>query len=182
MLESVDKTVFVTVGTTLFDPLIDAVTTKECLKVMAELGYKHVKIQYGKGSYKTPEDTFGMSLEAYKYKPSLLPDIQSASLMISHAGAGSIMEGLEHNKKLLVVINPSLMDNHQSELAEALGSRDYLWHLESPDKLPHDEYQIIRQINALSQEKVKIWPEGESWAFPNFLDSFMGYEEPEKAD
>ena len=60
------------------------------------------------------------------YIPSLMSDIQSATLMISHAGAGSIMEGLEQHKKMLVVINPTLMKNHQSELAGALSSRGYL--------------------------------------------------------
>ena len=43
--------------------------------------------------------------------------MRNASLIISHAGAGSIMEGLSLNKLMLVVINSSLMVNHQTELA-----------------------------------------------------------------
>ena len=41
-------------------------------------------------------------------------------MIISHAGAGSILEALEAQKLLLVVINDSLMDNHQMELASKM--------------------------------------------------------------
>ena len=46
--------------------------------------------------------------------------MKAASFIISHAGAGSIMEGLSLEKRMLVVINADLMDNHQFELAHAL--------------------------------------------------------------
>ena len=61
--------------------------------------------------------------------------MKDASLIISHAGAGSIMEGLALNKVMLVVINSSLMDNHQSELAYALSRRHHLLCVDSPQDL-----------------------------------------------
>jgi len=42
------------------------------------------------------------------------------------AGSGSIMESLRLHKKLVVVVNEDLMDNHQIELAQALSERQYL--------------------------------------------------------
>jgi len=115
------------------------------------------------------------------YRPSLMSDIQSTTLMISHAGAGSIMEGLEQHKKLLVVINPTLMNNHQSELAGALSSRGYLWHLDSPEKFSDNNYHIVRKIDALPKENIKMWPKGDEWAFPTFLDAFMGCKDTSKS-
>ena len=39
----------------------------------------------------------GMAVEVYAFKPSLAPDMQDAELIISHAGAGCIMESLRHD-------------------------------------------------------------------------------------
>ena len=46
--------------------------------------------------------------------------MKSATLLISHAGAGSVLEGLRLRARMLVVVNDALMDNHQQELAHAL--------------------------------------------------------------
>lgn len=43
-----------------------------------------------------------------------------------HTGSGSILDALRLNKLLIVVPNPTLLDNHQIELAEALEQRGYL--------------------------------------------------------
>jgi beta-1,4-N-acetylglucosaminyltransferase len=39
-------------------------------------------------------------------------------MVVSHAGAGSVMEALRLRKPLLVVTNDALMDAHQSELGK----------------------------------------------------------------
>ena len=47
-------------------------------------------------------------------------------MVVSHAGAGSIFESVRARRRLLVVVNPELMDNHQVELAEAMAERGHL--------------------------------------------------------
>ena len=52
--------------------------------------------------------------------------MRSASLIISHAGAGSILEGMRLGALMVVVVNDKLMHNHQQELAEALDGAGHL--------------------------------------------------------
>lgn len=59
------------------------------------------------------------------YLPNLAADIAKASLVISHAGAGSIFEALTYKVPLIVVPNPILMDNHQVELAKLMEDRNH---------------------------------------------------------
>jgi len=42
------------------------------------------------------------------------------------AGAGSVFESVRAGRRLLVVVNPGLMDNHQSELAAAMAAGGHL--------------------------------------------------------
>lgn len=66
-------------------------------------------------------------MEFFDYAPSLAPFLSAASLVISHAGAGSIFESLALGKPLIAVPNPLLMHNHQAELAEYLEARGHLF-------------------------------------------------------
>merc|ERR1719319_625352 len=59
--------------------------------------------------------------------------IAGAEMIISHAGAGSIIEGLSARKPLLVVINQTLMDNHQFEIAEEMAKRGHIQMSTTPE-------------------------------------------------
>lgn len=65
----------------------------------------------------------GLYVEYFQFVPSLGEHLAAAALVISHAGSGSIFESLRLRRPLVVVPNPLLMDNHQVELAEKVGSR-----------------------------------------------------------
>jgi len=49
-----------------------------------------------------------ISCEIYQYKDTLKDDMLHSSLVISHCGAGSILEVLELGKPLIVVVNDTL--------------------------------------------------------------------------
>ena len=128
--------VFVTVGTTLFDALIRAVDSAKCVSALALKGYTSLVLQIGKGSYKPYIDNGIMPTTCFEFSPSLGEYISRASLVISHAGSGSIFEALRAKKTLVVVVNDLLMDNHQKELANELSSRKYCV-ATTPEELLH---------------------------------------------
>eukprot|EP00386_Alphamonas_edax_P015594 GDKI01047578.1.p1 GENE.GDKI01047578.1~~GDKI01047578.1.p1 ORF type:complete len:128 (-),score=34.79 GDKI01047578.1:358-741(-) len=76
-----------------------------------------------------------LHLTSYRFKPTLDEDVCGADLIISHAGAGSILEALRKQKRLLVVVNTSLMDNHQQELACAMEREGYVLSAGGPERV-----------------------------------------------
>lgn len=124
--------IFVTVGTTRFDELVDTITTDEILTLLQRVQCRSLKIQYGAGK---PIDTeaiervrrqFAINIDCYDFKANILSDINASDLVVSHAGAGSCIEVLTCKKPLIVVVNERLMNNHQTELAQQLFIDGYL--------------------------------------------------------
>lgn len=139
-------TVFVTVGTTKFDALVQAVDSVAVADALVAKGYSKLVIQKGAGKYQVqtlvPQGSQyhqfdnGLQVQVFEFAPSLAKHMQAADLIISHAGSGSIFEALKLGKPLIAVPNAILMDNHQSELAEHLARLHYLI-AASPDTLAY---------------------------------------------
>ncbi|CAB3360696.1 Hypothetical predicted protein [Cloeon dipterum] len=126
-MAGVNKTVFVTVGSTKFDKFTEVLVTPGVLKVLKSRGYTRLKIQYGNGSFIPPDCSLeGVQISSYRFKESLQQDMSSADLILSHAGAGTCLEALGLGKKLVVVVNEDLHDNHQVELAQKFAELGYL--------------------------------------------------------
>ena len=119
---------FVTVGTTSFDKLITILNDESIRRTLVNrFDVKTLIIQYGRGTViPAPSVTDGLKVLSFNFKPTLKEEMESADLIISHAGAGSIMEALRLRKPLIVVVNDDLMDNHQIELASAMERGKYL--------------------------------------------------------
>ena len=103
----------------------------EFARVALKKGYRRLVVQRGNGDYEPhnlqgPVAANGLSVEFFDYAPSLRKYMESASLIISHAGSGSIFESLSLSKPLIVVPNSLLMDNHQEELGQHLESLGHL--------------------------------------------------------
>ncbi|KAH7914965.1 glycosyl transferase [Hygrophoropsis aurantiaca] len=123
--------VFVTVGSTKFDALAQAVLSESVLKSLHDKGYKYLVLQRGNSDVGISEETLslrreGVDIEAWKYKASIQTDIERADLVISHSGSGTVLDVLRLGKPLIVVPNPTLLDNHQEELASELENLGYL--------------------------------------------------------
>jgi beta-1,4-N-acetylglucosaminyltransferase len=84
---------FVTVGSTHFDGLVEAVLRDETLEQLYAKGYRQLVIQAGEtrlgilppGS-SSRNWTNLLEISIWKFKPSLLQDFNEAELVISHAG------------------------------------------------------------------------------------------------
>ncbi|CAK9302015.1 unnamed protein product [Gordionus sp. m RMFG-2023] len=123
-------------------------------------------IQLGRGVYYPQSNILeGFFIQWYHYKNSIESDIKQASLVISHAGAGSIIEILEANKNLIVVLNENLMDNHQSELAEQLFNEKFLFYTTCHNLHP--------DIQKMDFEKLLPYKCGDSNLFSNFISEYF---------
>ncbi|WFD45370.1 N-acetylglucosaminyldiphosphodolichol N-acetylglucosaminyltransferase [Malassezia psittaci] len=139
--------ILVTVGTTQFDALVKAVVSREFLDVIAgESSWEPpIRLIVQHGSSAVPgldahhpavfqHETF----ESFQYetvevllKPyinNLVSWIDRAELVVTHAGAGTLLEALRSQKhpRIMAVPNSDLMDDHQRELAEILYEENYV--------------------------------------------------------
>ncbi|KAF8481520.1 glycosyltransferase family 1 protein [Gautieria morchelliformis] len=163
--------VFVTVGaTTPFDLLVEAVLSDSVRLALLEKGYDQLVVQVGPSErfHKLHEKRGDLTIQLWKLKPSLKNDLEVSDLVISHAGSGSILDALRLHKPLIAVPNPTLLHNHQRELAESLEQRGYLATSSVSD--------LACTISKFNPEKVLRFPEFDGSKFRLLLDEEMGFE------
>ncbi|KAG5498564.1 hypothetical protein JKF63_02850 [Porcisia hertigi] len=140
----------VTVGSTTFPLLVRAaVQPGVCAVLHRHFGIQRLYVQHGTAEVAAPAEATllpisptasadasnptrqwncgGLTVEAFPYRPHLDSVIRGATLVIAHAGAGTILEGLQAQRPLVVVPNRELMSDHQLELAECLAAGGFLF-------------------------------------------------------
>eukprot|EP01099_Mayorella_cantabrigiensis_P005196 TRINITY_DN406_c0_g2_i1.p1 TRINITY_DN406_c0_g2~~TRINITY_DN406_c0_g2_i1.p1 ORF type:complete len:221 (-),score=65.70 TRINITY_DN406_c0_g2_i1:147-809(-) len=125
------------------------------------------RIKFSAPKEKTTLPSFHCS--CYAFKPSLQPDLLAADLVISHAGAGSIIETLKFRprKNLVVVINDELMDNHQIELAQQMENKHHLF-CTTPE-------QLIQTLQKCRFDTLVEYQSSPTSRFASLLDQHMGF-------
>ena len=153
-----------TVGTTNFDSLIRHLDSPAnaplFLQLLSSLGFSHLTIQLGGTSTYTPTHlpsvaaslTPTFTVDLLHLTPSLSSLYLSSSLVLSHAGAGSIVESLRLRIPLIVVVNESLMDNHQLQLARALAMHRYLYMA--------TVHNVLAVLRGLDEDRLKVHEKG----------------------
>lgn len=114
--------IFVTVGTTVFDSMIEAAD-----KCAAELKQYQFTFQTAVGAYKPLHGT------SFEFVDGIDGYFDDADVIITHAGAGSTYTLLDLHKKIVVVPNLERVDKHQSDLANFLEENNYalvVWNLD----------------------------------------------------
>ncbi|AFZ79422.1 glycosyltransferase family 28 C-terminal domain containing protein [Theileria equi strain WA] len=113
------KTVVVTVGTTRFDGLIDVVDGVEFQSRLQSLGYTNIVYQIGRGR-RIPAISI-LNLFVYDYLDNFCEFIEQAELIVSHSGAGTLLDVSEYRKPVIFVVNEDTSESHQKELTKVLG-------------------------------------------------------------
>lgn len=115
-------------ATVPYDELILAITPQIVQQLM-KAGYTKIEMQYGH-SKKAFEEGPGRDprIHGFAFDPAIGDLVAASQLVISHAGTGSILDCLRNGdrKRLVVVVNEKLMDNHQIEVAEQLNGHQLL--------------------------------------------------------
>lgn len=87
------KKLFVTVGSTRFDTLVNTVLDSAFLELLSCEHYASLTLQHGQSVLAHPEllkpaflKRLGMQVQAYAYKNDILDDMKEADVVICHAG------------------------------------------------------------------------------------------------
>ncbi|KAI9853894.1 MAG: N-acetylglucosaminyldiphosphodolichol N-acetylglucosaminyltransferase catalytic subunit alg13 [Vezdaea acicularis] len=167
------RTCFVTIGATAsFNDLLSNVLKPKFLEALRGAGYTDLLLQYGTEG-KTIFEKFledeklgknyncNLRINGFAFnKKGLGQEMRAAKgengaaegVVISHAGSGSILDALRINVPLVVVPNPSLLDNHQIELAEELADMGYVVHGDLSD------LEACIQASEQLRLRQKEWP------------------------
>jgi beta-1,4-N-acetylglucosaminyltransferase len=86
--------VFVTVGSTRFDALVEAAISEPVLSTLRDTGYGRIVLQRGNSIIESEEfnresctiQRHGVDIEIWRFKSSIQAECEQADLVISHAG------------------------------------------------------------------------------------------------
>jgi len=117
--------ILVTVGTQFFDELIEEVDRLAGEGAFAE----PVVAQIGLSRHRPKH------MDYLAFDRNLLETAARASLIITHAGTGSLIEFVMLGRPFIAVVNDTKADNHQLEFLERLSAEyDFCW-IDSPRRL-----------------------------------------------
>lgn len=168
--------VLVTVGSTRFDALVETTLSQPVLSVLSQKSYSDVVVQCGNSRVDELGSTdvegivhkYGVDVKIWRFKPSLDEEYDAADLVIGHAGSGTILDVLRRGKPLIIVPNPTLLDNHQEDMAHAMGALNYA--------KVSTVSGLSQSIADLDTSKIVPFPPFDGSKFRRLMDQEMGFE------
>ncbi|GBE60682.1 U1 snRNP-associated Usp106 [Babesia ovata] len=115
------RQVLVTVGTTSFDELIEAVDNADTQLELKRLGYTHIYYQIGRSSRVIQQNI--LVTRSVRFEDNFVERLRESELVISHMGAGTIIDIFRLQKKAVFVPNNKVADNHQMQLSRVMDGR-----------------------------------------------------------
>ena len=166
-----DKQLLITVGTTKFEKLIENIDKDDFYKMAIQHGFNKIIIQKGTGEY-IPKNYTKYEKDINVQVSTILKNfenvIKSSELIISHGGAGIILESLRNKKKVIVCVNDLLMDNNQVELASSLDKEGYVRYAKKLENITKEVEDVLN-----GKIKIKDYPEFNYEAIPNVIYSMI---------
>ncbi|KAL8431995.1 hypothetical protein ACSSS7_004909 [Eimeria intestinalis] len=154
--------VLVTVGTTSFDALIEAASCPSFVSCLSSIYCTALTLQIGKGIFVpfgiTKEDR-GLATDSgvyvhlsgfecvrvVRFIDCLSSHLYSFDLVISHGGAGSLLECLRAGIRVVACVNSKLLNNHQAELSVHLSNRNHCLSVIDLEDLPNKTREAWRR-------------------------------------
>ncbi|GAA5880581.1 hypothetical protein JCM16303_005439 [Sporobolomyces ruberrimus] len=185
------KTALLTVGSTEFPSLVSAFLSVSFIsKLASSLGITTVYAQIGRSTLPHGfsiglQNVDGVQVEVTQFADDLEGRVGQSDLVISHAGAGSILSFLRPfptssdsqkptQRRLILVPNDTLMDSHQSDLADKMETKGWA-------TVCRDATDLTTAIERVARDE-KNRPEGvkefldlDKRKVPLILDETLGY-------
>ncbi|MBM3319652.1 MAG: hypothetical protein FJY73_03135 [Candidatus Eisenbacteria bacterium] len=136
------RILLVTVGSTDFDPLVRA-ADEAAPRIDLPM-----EIQIGIGRYEPKNARW------FRMAPSLEPYYARAEVVVSHGGAGTILEVLRRGIRLVAADNPDRPDQHQKDMIGHMASLGRLVWCGDLSRLP----EAIEEARALCPEPLVTAP------------------------
>ena len=166
-----EKQILITVGTTKFENLIKNIDKDEFYETIIKHNFKKLIIQKGTGEYipkQYEKYTNKIDIQICTILNNFENIIKQSDLIISHAGAGILLESLKNKRNVIVCVNDTLMDNHQIELASSLHNEGYVHYCKDLSKITEETNQILSDPS-----KIKEYPEFNYDIIPNVIYSTL---------
>ncbi|ORY60409.1 hypothetical protein BCR35DRAFT_198537 [Leucosporidium creatinivorum] len=173
-----------TVGSTRFDSLVTSFLSPTALAILSSLGIKTALAQIGASELPTGWTEgvnaipHGVRVEIIRFASDLEDRVGQAELVVSHAGAGSILSFIRPTipssapqRRLVLVPNSTLMDSHQADLADEFGSKGWGTVCENPEALS----ATLSSLGKPSSASAASYPAYSAKKVSLILDSTLGY-------
>ncbi|MES1912104.1 MAG: hypothetical protein MHM6MM_004435 [Cercozoa sp. M6MM] len=181
----------ITVGTTKFDDLVRALDEGAEVFVSAIVGYGIDELIIQHGASERPSRLVSeatrqsLRVTCFDYDSRVPEMLSTATLVVCHAGAGTLLETLRAPTRphCVCVVNTTLQNNHQTELADTLSeactSRAIMWsHWNQASFTPRSFHLLLtrkelsscmrRLSHCRSRSKVVSPPLSTPWRFRCF--------------
>ncbi|CDW78405.1 udp-n-acetylglucosamine transferase subunit alg13 homolog [Stylonychia lemnae] len=157
------KRCLIAVGSTNFDELISAIDNKQFIQQQNYRGeYVPSRLQ---------SEKIKVQIEKFIVLDTL---IYESDLVISHCGAGILLECLRSDHAICIaVVNNTLMHNHQTELADQLSKEGYIFQA-TPQTIADKTKEVIEIIrNSTLKDIIKQYPKVQENLIVNLIDEIL---------